>query len=210
MGAVSNYRRSSGAVAAAVVPLPPLRTLDVDDQDFTFFTYTGTWYYYRGPDWPGGVKNNTGTSRAAVVPTETTPLVDTPVLRFRGSPEEGIDFYGAGEDDGKASFYIRALDSATNTGWVAFGPPLGSYCYRYEWNPNVAEDSRPENVKNYANSFRGQNIYYRLGDPGLIQVRGFPAGRYQFRLQKDANTTDPNSNGNRATYFDGVTVYTRA
>jgi hypothetical protein len=208
MSVALTYRRSIG-------PTPPLgqlplRTLNFDDQDYTFFTYTGLWTFYQGANWPGGTTNNTGTSRAAVVPTETTPLADTAVVRFRGTAEEGIDFYGAGEDDGKVRFFIRALDSTTNTGWVAFGPPIGSYCYRYEWNPATAQDSRPENDQNYANSFRGQNIYYRLATPGLIQLRGFPAGRYQFRLQKDANTTDPNANGNRATYFDGVTVYTRA
>jgi hypothetical protein len=206
MAAPSTRRRLSGLNPA----LLPLRTLAFDDQDYSFFTYAGTWRTFAGTGWPGGAYANTVTFRAAVVPSEPTPTADTAIVRFRGTPEEGLDLLGSSEDGGPMSFFIRALDSATNTGWVPFGPALVTYCYRYEWSPTVAQDSRPENVHNYANSFIGQNNYGHLATPGLLQLRGLPAGRYQFRLEKPANTNDLNDNGNRATYFDGLMLYTRA
>jgi hypothetical protein len=106
-------------------------------------------------------------------------------------------------------FFIRALDSRTNSGWVQFGAGIGSYCYLYQWQTTGRQDDNLGNTLNYYVTYQGQNLYSHLATPGLIQLRGLPAGRYQFREQKTANTTDPNANGNRATYRDGAIVYTR-
>lgn len=187
----------------------PLRTLRYDDQDTSFFTYTGTWYVYRGGDWGGGAYGNTVTYRAAVVPSEAPlPLLVTKVIPFSGTPEEGIIFWGAAEDGGQIVFFIRALDSKTNAGWVQFGPSFGTYTTSWQWNTTNRPDNRPEADANYAGSFIGQSYYSRLSNPGIVRVHGLPAGRYQFMLQKPANTTDPGDNGNKAFYFDGATVET--
>lgn len=191
------------------IVLGPLRTLRYDDQDSAFFTYAGTWYQ-ANEDWPGGSYQNTVTYRAAVVPTEALPTLTTKVLTFGGDPSEGIAFWGAAEDSGQIRFFMRALDSETNPGWVEFGPPFGTYTISWVWKATTPRpDDRPEADANYAGSFIGQSHYTRLNNPGLVHVHGMPAGRYQFMIQKPANTDDPNDNGNKALYFDGATVYTR-
>lgn len=205
MAAATSYRRLSAPNPASF----PLRTLAFDDQDYSFFTYTGTWYRFNGTGWPGGASGNAVSYRAAVVPSEPLPVLETAVVRFRGTPEEGLDFRGATEDGGQLLLFIRALDSPTDSGWVQFGPPIGSLSYRYQWRPEAPRTS-PQDVANYANTYLGQSYYSSLASPGIVQVWGLPAGRYQFQLRKVANTTDPNDNGNKATYFDGAVLQTRA
>ncbi len=209
MSKLSYYYALRRRTARPPIVLGPLRTLRYDDQDYTFFTYVGTWYKANN-DWPGGSYQNTVTYRAAVVPTEAMPTLTTKVITFGGDPSEGIAFWGAAEDSGQLRFFIRALDSKTNPDWVQFGPPFGTYSLNWVWKATATRsDDRPEVDTNYNNSFMGQSYYSHLGSPGLVRVHGMPAGRYQFRMQKPVNTADPNDNGDKALYFDGATIYTQ-
>ncbi|HET9504173.1 MAG TPA: hypothetical protein VFO93_11575 [Hymenobacter sp.] len=209
MSKLSYYYALRRRIARPPIVLGPLRTLRYDDQDYSFFTYAGTWFK-ANHEWPGGSYQNTVTHRAAVVPTEALPTLTTQVITFGGDPSEGIAFWGAAEDSGQIRFFMRALDSETNSDWVPFGAPFGTYCLSWVWRATAPRsDDRPEADANYDNNFMGQSYYSRLGSPGLVHVHGMPAGRYQFMVQKPANTTDPNDNGDKALYFDGATVYTR-
>jgi hypothetical protein len=214
---MSYLRAYYAALLASATPAPPLdytldplRQLFFDDQNFSFFSHTGYWSFYVGPDWPGGARANTGTSRAAVVPSETTPTITSGIVAFAGTAEEGMDWLGAAEGGGPIYLQIKVLDGPFTADWTTFGPAIDTLTYRYSWKPtNIRSDDNPVFSDNYESAYLGQSYYSHLNDPGIIQLRGMPAGRYQFRILKPANTNDPNDNGNKATYFDGVTVYTR-
>jgi hypothetical protein len=186
-------------------PAGPLQTLDYDDQG-TWLSCVGAWTPLTTNGWPGGIRNNTLTYCDLVTSATPDTYVESSVFTLAGTAEEGFDIFGAIEDSGRMTLLLRCLDYAPNTAWQPFLSGIGSYDNIYRYNGLSAN---PAAVGAYYDDFIDQGRYDKILTVPIIQLRGLPAGRYQFRLVKPVNGNPGDGPGDRRTYFDGATIYTR-
>jgi hypothetical protein len=192
MGAAANYRRSVGTA-----PVGPLRSLFFDDRDYGFFTYAGPdWDHYQGGGWPGqGVRNSTGSSYRVVQPGQVVQVA-TRAFYTTGTVEEGIVFHAANETGGPVQVYLDGQLVATLSYLSLFSTLIS---YAYDMRRGGATTAESADYLPYGN----QNEPFR-------PVTLFTLGWHTVTLVKVVNAAAGDNNGNnRATYFDGCTVYTR-
>jgi hypothetical protein len=195
--------RYYAALVAAVATLSytsyPLRALAFDDQDATFFTYdgpAGIWDHYQGGGWPGeGVRNNTGTSVRAVQPGQLVQVTSR-AFYTAGTPEEGLVLYLANESSGPLEVYLDGQLVAT-LGYLGYYNSLRSQLYDMRRGGATTAES-------------ADYLPYGNANEPFRPVTLFTPGWHTLTLVKRVNAAAGDTNGNdRATYFDGCTLYTR-
>lgn len=175
----------------------PLRELYFDDAD-AFFTYTAQgsgdlsgWFHFEG-DWPGGARNRTVSGASFVQPGQNLRL-ETRRFYTTGTVEEGLVLYFANEGSGPLDVYVDG-QLYTRLGGMGHYAGLQSYCY----------DLRRQG------SDGSSGLAYGNGEAPFAEAAFFSAGWHVVTLVKVENIpAGYTSSGDRATYFDGATVYTR-
>jgi hypothetical protein len=183
-----------------------LHTYAYDDSD-PIISYEGAWATSMADNWPGGASYNQFHYAVVISPITPPTQFTTGVFTVAGTVEEGIRLLGAVEDTGPGAIYLQPLDEE-DTSWRLFAASINSLAYRYERNPTSDPYQAASYYVGYEDGFTQSN-WRELNRP-FFGLFGLPAGRYRLRFVKLVNSSSENdARGDKATYFDGLTIHTR-